>query len=372
MRHMGINYNRLNLFYFYIIPPKHHTNPKEIPGPMSKRFRALTLNEFIVQQQNAFPYATGDLSRLLGHIVIAGRIVNREVNMAGLADILGETGTENIQGETVKQLDDYANETFKSILGSSIEVCGLATEEEKDVVSFESDLSKEGKYIVCMDPLDGSSNIEVNVSIGTIFSIYRRISEIGTPSVEEDFLQTGTEQVAAGYILYGSSTMLVYTTGMGVTGFTYDPSIGEFFVSHRIIEMPPHGRTYSINEGNYLKFPAGVKQYLKYCQEIDPDTNRPYTSRYIGSLVSDFHRNMLLGGIYLYPQTNAYPEGKLRLAYECNPIAFLAEQAGGKATDGMGNRIMEIPVKSIHQRVPFFVGSTDMVDQVEKYMQINS
>jgi len=339
---------------------------------MSKSFRALTLNEFIVQQQNAFPYATGDLSRLLSHIVIAARIVNREVSMAGLADILGETGKENIQGEQVKKLDIFANEQFKSILISSIEVCGLVTEEEEEEVSFESDLSREGKYIVCMDPLDGSSNIDVNVSIGTVFSIYRRISEIGSPSTVEDFLQPGTKQVAAGYVLYGSSTMLVYTTGLGVTGFTYDPSIGEFFLSHLDIKTPEIGRTYSVNEGNYLKFPPGVKQYIKYCQEIDPKTNRPYTSRYIGSLVSDFHRNMLKGGIYLYPQSNAYPEGKLRLTYECNPIAFLAEQSGGMATDGMGNRILEIKPKSIHQRVPFFVGSAQMVQRAENYMQINS
>lgn len=339
---------------------------------MSKKFRALTLNEFIMQQQGAFPSASGDLSRLLSHLVIAARIVNREVNMAGLVDILGETGEENIQGETVKKLDDFANEQFKSILGSSSEVCGLATEEEKDVVSFESDLSKEGKYIVCMDPMDGSSNIDVNVSIGTVFCIYKRVSAIGTPSEEADFLQPGTEQVAAGYVLYGSSTMLVYTTGMGVTGFTYDPSIGEFFLSHRRIEMPPMGNLYSVNEGNYLKFPAGVKQYIKYCQEVDPSTDRPYTSRYIGSLVADYHRNMMLGGIYMYPETNAHPEGKLRLTYECNPIAFLTEQSGGIATDGRGNRILEIQPESIHQRVPFFAGSADMVRKAEMYMKINS
>lgn len=338
---------------------------------MSKKFRALTLNEFVVQQQNAFAYATGDLTRLLNHIGIASRIVNREVNMAGLVDILGETGKENIQGETVKELDDFANDQFKSILGSSIEVCGLATEEEKDVVSFESDLSKEGKYIVCMDPLDGSSNIDVNVSIGTIFSIYRRISEVGTPSVESDFLQPGTDQVAAGYVLYGSSTMLVYTTGMGVTGFTLDPSVGEFFLSHKKIIMPDMGRMYSINEGNYINFPPGVKQYIKYCQEDDQPSGRPYTSRYIGSLVADFHRNMMKGGIYIYPQTTYHPQGKLRLTYECNPIAFLAEQAGGMATDGKGNRILEMSPESIHQRVPFFVGPQKMVTQVERYMEIN-
>lgn len=338
---------------------------------MSKKFRARTLGEFIVEQQNAFPYATGDLTRLLGHIGIASRIVNREVNMAGLVDILGETGKKNIQGETVKKLDEFANEQFKSILRSSIEVCGLATEEEKDLVSFESDLSKEGKYIVCMDPLDGSSNIDVNVSIGTIFSIYRRISEVGSPSVEEDFLQPGTKQVAAGYVLYGSSTMLMYTTGMGVTGFTLDPSIGEYFLSHKKITMPDPGRIYSINEGNYINFPKGVKKYIKYCQEDDPSTNRPYTSRYIGSLVADFHRNMLKGGIYIYPQTTSKPKGKLRLTYECNPIAFLAEQSGGMATDGLGNRIMEIQPKSIHQRVPFFVGSENMIKQVENFMKNN-
>ncbi len=338
---------------------------------MSKKFRAQTLNEFIVQQQSAFPYARGDLSRLLGHLVIAARIVNREVRMAGLADILGETGSKNIQGEAVKKLDEFANDQFKSVLGSSIEVCGLATEEEKNVVSFESDLSREGKYIVCMDPLDGSSNIDVNVSIGTVFSIYRRKSEIGSPSVESDFLQPGTDQVAAGYVLYGSSTMLVYTTGLGVTGFTYDPSVGEFFLSHRKITMPASGHIYSVNEGNYLKFPPGVKQYIKYCQEVDPETDRPYTSRYIGSLVADFHRNLLLGGIYLYPQSNAYPEGKLRLTYECNPVAFLAEQAGGMATDGQGNRILAMVPRSIHQRVPLFVGSTEMVRRAEQYMKLN-
>jgi fructose-1,6-bisphosphatase I len=337
---------------------------------MAKKFRASTLGEFITQQQNAFPYATGDLSRLLTHIGIASKIVNREVNMAGLVDILGETGTENIQGESVKKLDAFANEQFKSILGSSIEVCGMVTEEEQDLVSFESDLSREGKYIVCMDPLDGSSNIDVNISIGTVFSIYRRISETGGPSLDEDFLQSGTRQVAAGYVLYGSSTMLVYTTGMGVTGFTLDPSIGEFFLSHRKIETPEKGPFYSINEGNYVNFPQGVKEYIKYCQVYDPSSNRPYTSRYVGSLVADFHRNMLKGGIYIYPETTSMPEGKLRLTYECNPIAFLAEQSGGKATDGRGQRILEIQPEDIHQRVPFFTGSPEMMKKAEDLMRL--
>lgn len=337
---------------------------------MAKKFRANTLGEFITQQQNAFPYATGDLSRLLTHMGIASKIVNREVNMAGLVDILGETGTENIQGENVKKLDAFANEQFKSILGSSIEVCGMVTEEEKDMVSFESDLSREGKYIVCMDPLDGSSNIDVNISIGTVFSIYRRISEPGGPSRDEDFLQPGTRQVAAGYVLYGSSTMLVYTTGMGVTGFTLDPSVGEFFLSHPKIVTPEKGPFYSINEGNYVNFPLGVKEYIKYCQVDDPSTNRPYTSRYVGSLVADFHRNMLKGGIYIYPETTSMPDGKLRLTYECNPVAFLAEQSGGIATDGRGQRIMEIQPRDIHQRVPFFTGSPEMMHQAEDLMRL--
>jgi fructose-1,6-bisphosphatase I len=292
------------------------------------------------------------------------------VNMAGLVDILGETGTENIQGESVKKLDAFANEQFKSILGSSIEVCGMVTEEEKDMVSFESDLSREGKYIVCMDPLDGSSNIDVNISIGTIFSIYRRVSEVGRPSLDEDFLQPGTRQVAAGYVLYGSSTMLVYTTGMGVTGFTLDPSIGEFFLSHTKIVTPEMGPFYSINEGNYVNFPRGVKEYIKSCQVDDPSTQRPYTSRYVGSLVADFHRNMLKGGIYIYPETTALPKGKLRLTYECNPIAFLAEQSGGSATDGRGQRILEIQPEDIHQRVPFFTGSPKMMKQAEDFMRL--
>ena len=335
---------------------------------MSKKYRALTLDEFIVKQQTAFPYAKGDLTRLLTRIGVASKLVNREVNMAGLVDILGETGKENIQGESVKKLDIFANDQFKTLLGNSTEVCGLASEEDKTIVPFESDLSKEGKYIICIDPLDGSSNIDVNVSIGTIFSIYHRISESGSPSVEEDFLQPGTEQVAAGYVLYGSSTMLVYTTGMGVTGFTLDPSFGEYCPSHNRIVMPKEGSLYSINEGNYINFPAGVKKYIKYCQEDDPATNRPLTSRYIGSLVADFHRNMMKGGIYIYPETRSNPSGKLRLTYECNPIALLAEQAGGMATDGRGKRILEIVPDSIHQRIPLFTGSTRMVQQVQAFM----
>ncbi len=325
-----------------------------------------TLHEFIAYQQNAFPYAKGDLSRLLNHLGIAGKFVHREVNKAGLADILGAYGETNIQGEEVKNLDVYANEQFLKILTSSGEVCGIASEENENFVVSEKSLAKEGKYLVCIDPLDGSSNIEVNISVGTIFSIYRRKSRAGTKPNQADFMQKGTEQVAAGYILYGSSTMMVYTTGLGVTGFTLDPGIGEFCLSHYSIATPKDGIIYSINEGYFEYFSKGLRAYLTYCRNTEGD-RVPYTSRYVGSLVSDFHRNLLKGGIYIYPPTGKAPKGKLRLLYECNPIAFLSEQAGGRATDGLGNRIMEIQPNSIHQRTPFFVGSSNMVEKAEEF-----
>ncbi|MCF6241543.1 MAG: class 1 fructose-bisphosphatase [Bacteroidales bacterium] len=328
----------------------------------------LTLNEFIIERQSEFPYAKGELSRLLSHIGIAAKIVHREVNKAGLVDILGEVGGLNVQGEAQKKLDVFADEQFISALMASGECCGIASEENQDIITFDGELAKDGKYIVTMDPLDGSSNIDVNVSIGTIFAIYRRISPRGHKAKLEDFLQEGTKQVAAGYIIYGSSTMLVYTTGRGVNGFTLDPSIGEFCLSHRQIKTPQRGKIYSINEGNYIKFPEGVKQYIKYCQEMDEETDRPFSSRYIGSLVADFHRNLLKGGIFLYPSTASYPHGKLRLLYECNPISFLAEQAGGRATDGRGRRILDIKPESLHQRVPFYVGSRQMVERAEDFI----
>lgn len=334
------------------------------------RHIVLTLNEFIIERQSEFPYAKGELSRLLSHIGIAAKIVNREVNKAGLVDILGESGLENIQGETQKKLDVFADEQFISALKASGECCGIATEENEDIITFKTDLAKDGKYIVTIDPLDGSSNIDVNASIGTIFAIYRRLSPLGHEASLEDFLQEGARQVAAGYIIYGSSTMLVYTTGRGVNGFTLDPSIGEFCLSHPHIQTPSAGTIYSINEGNYIKFPEGVKKYIKYCQESDKPTNRPYSSRYIGSLVADFHRNLLKGGIFLYPPTESYPSGKLRLLYECNPIAFIAEQAGGKACDGIGNRILDIKPQSLHQRVPVYIGSRQMVDKAEQFINI--
>ncbi len=329
-----------------------------------------TLHEVIIQEQSAFAYAKGELSRLLSHLAIAAKIVHKKVNKAGLVDILGKADNINVQGEEQKKLDVFADEAFINSFRSSGLVAGVASEENDDIIAFDDELSINSKYVICMDPLDGSSNIDVNVSIGTIFSIYRRISPAGKPVNEDDFLQKGTKQVAAGYIIYGSSTMLVYTTGLGTTGFTLDPSIGEFCLSHHFIDTPEDGNIYSINEGNYTKFPRGVKDYLKYCQESDEESNRPYTSRYIGSLVADFHRNLLKGGLFIYPRTLQAPEGKLRLLYECNPIAFLAEQAGGKATDGLGNRIMEVKPTSIHQRVPFFTGSKNMLDKAEEFMQL--
>ncbi len=329
-------------------------------------YRVITLNEYIIERQADFPYAKGELSRLLSHIGLAAKIINREVNKAGLVDILGEVGSLNVQGESVKKLDVFSDRNLIAALKASGECCGIASEENQDIITFDTDLAKDGKYIVTMDPLDGSSNIDVNVSIGTIFSIYRRVSPRGHTATMEDFLQEGTKQVAAGYIIYGSSTMLVYTTGKGTNGFTLDPSIGEFCLSHTNIQTPLNGTIYSINEGNYINFPGGVKKYIKYCQEIDKQTNRPYSSRYIGSLVSDFHRNQLKGGIFMYPETTGHPDGKLRLLYECNPMAFIAEQSGGKAVDGRGNRILDIKPTSLHQRVPFFVGSRKMVDYVEQ------
>ncbi|QWA10246.1 class 1 fructose-bisphosphatase [Sodalis ligni] len=327
-----------------------------------------TLGEFIVEKQHEFPHATGELTALLSAIKLGAKIIHRDINTAGLVDILGTSGVSNVQGEVQMKLDLFANEKLKAALKARGQVAGIASEEEDEIVIFDGGRSSSGKYVVLMDPLDGSSNIDVNVSVGTIFSIYRRISPIGTPITEADFLQPGNKQVAAGYVVYGSSTMLVYTTGCGVHAFTYDPSIGVFCLSHESVRFPATGNMYSINEGNYIKFPNGVKKYIKYCQEMDPATHRPYTSRYIGSLVSDFHRNLLKGGIYLYPSTATYPEGKLRLLYECNPMAFLAEQAGGKASDGK-NRILDITPEKLHQRAPFFVGTESMVNDAERFMR---
>jgi len=329
-----------------------------------------TLGEFIVEKQADFQYSKGELSRLLSDIGIAAKIVHREVNKAGIADILGETGDVNIQGENVKKLDVYANTQFIAALSVGGECCAIASEENEEIIIVDNEVSESAKYVVALDPLDGSSNIDVNVSIGTIFSIYRRTSLSG-PGTLEDFLQPGTEQVAAGYILYGSSTMLVYTTGKGVNGFTLDPSIGEFCLSHPNMQTPKKGKIYSINEGNYVHFPEGVKKFIKYCQEEDAATERPFSSRYIGSAVADFHRNLIKGGVFLYPTTSASPKGKLRLIYECNPLAFIIEQAGGKASTG-SKRILEVVPTTLHQRSPLFIGSRDMVEKVEDLISKHS
>lgn len=325
-----------------------------------------TLGEFIIENQSEFQYSTGELSKLINAIRLAAKVVNHEVNKAGLVDILGQAGDTNVQGEDQQKLDVLANEKFIQTLKNREIVCGIASEEEDDYISINSyDEKHQNKYVVLIDPLDGSSNIDVNVSVGTIFSIYRRITPVGGPVTLEDFLQPGKNQVAAGYIIYGTSTMLVYTTGHGVNGFTLNPAIGTFYLSHPNMQFPETGKIYSINEGNYVHFPKGVKDYIKYCQKEEDD--RPYTSRYIGSLVSDFHRNMIKGGIYMYPKSSLASNGKLRLLYECNPMAFLAEQANGMASDGH-QRILDIEPDELHQRVPFFCGSRKMVEKAEEFM----
>jgi fructose-1,6-bisphosphatase I len=325
-----------------------------------------TLGEYIIENQKAFQYSSGELSRLISSIKLAAKVVNHEVNKAGLVDILGAHGETNIQGEDQQKLDVYANEVFIDTLINREIVCGIASEEEDEFITVKGhNENHDNKYVVLMDPLDGSSNIDVNVSVGTIFSVFRRITPAGEPVSLKDFLQPGNKQVAAGYIVYGTSTMLVYTTGHGVNGFTLNPAIGTYYLSHPNMQFPETGKIYSVNEGNYIHFPLGVKKYIKYCQEEQDD--RPYTSRYIGSLVSDLHRNMIKGGIYMYPKSSKASKGKLRLLYECNPMAFIVEQAGGKASDGY-QRIMDIQPKELHERVPFFCGSKKMVEKAEEFM----
>ncbi|MGO1584472.1 class 1 fructose-bisphosphatase [Mesonia sp.] len=326
-----------------------------------------TLGEFIIENQADFQYSSGELSRLINSIRLAAKVVNHEVNKAGLVDITGAAGEVNIQGEDQQKLDVYANDKFIQTLTNREIVCGIASEENDDFITIcGQKQDHNNKYVVLIDPLDGSSNIDVNVSVGTIFSIYRRITPMGSPVTIDDFLQEGNQQVAAGYIVYGTSTMLVYTTGHGVNGFTLNPAIGTYYLSHPNMQFPEDGNIYSINEGNYNHFPQGVKDYIKYCQ--NQEDGRPYTARYIGSLVSDIHRNMIKGGIYIYPKSSTSSNGKLRLLYECNPMAFIVEQAGGKASDGH-QRIMDLKPTELHQRVPFFCGSKNMVEKAEEFMK---
>lgn len=314
-----------------------------------------TLDRFIKKKQDDFPFATGELSQILRDIALAGKIVYREISRSGLLNLGGAFGATNVQGEEQQKLDVIADIRFTRALTNGGEICAIISEEEEKVIDLGN---LNGKYVVAMDPLDGSSNIDVNVSIGTIFSIYRRLSPVGSPIEERDVMQPGNKQVAAGYILYGSSTMLVYTTGHGVNGFTYEPSLGEFFLSHQNIRTPEDGKIYSVNEGGYNTFPQGVKDYIEECKD------KEYSGRYIGSLVADFHRNLLKGGIYIYPSTAKAPNGKLRLLYECNALSFIIEQAGGKACDG-SRRIMDIQPNELHQRVPLFIGSKKMVERAE-------
>lgn len=327
--------------------------------------KVTTLGEFIIERQMDVLGSSGEFSRLLSGIELAAKVVSEQVNKAGLMQhILGATDQENVQGEQQQKLDVYANEQFIKALTTRKVVCGVASEENTDFIAIDPN----SNYIVSIDPLDGSSNIDVNVSIGTIFSVYRRRTPTGTVVTTTDFLQRGTEQLAAGYIIYGSSTMLVYTTGNGVNGFTYDPGAGVFVLSHPQIKMPTEGTIYSVNEGNFCKSSAGVQRYIEYARAIHPETKRPYTGRYIGSLVADFHRNLIKGGVYLYPAIQTAPRGKLRLLYECSPLAMIAEQAGGKASDGR-QRILDMVPHSLHQRTPYFVGSTSMVEKIESFIK---
>jgi fructose-1,6-bisphosphatase I len=327
----------------------------------------VTLSEFIMERQADFPYASGDLSRLLADIGVAAKIINHQVNKAGLQDILGAEGTSNVQGEEQMKLDVISDKALFNAVRWGGQVCGAASEENERYHSFDNEISRKSKYVILFDPLDGSSNIDVNVSIGTIFSIFRRKSSVGDLANVNDFLQKGSEQVAAGYVIYGSSTMLVYTTGHGVNGFTLEPSIGEFCLSHENMKIPEDGSIYSINEGNIRTCSEAIQEYVAWCQASDKKTKRPYTARYIGSLVADVHRNLIKGGIYMYPGTTKNPEGKLRMQYECNPLAFIVEQAGGKASDG-AQRIMDIQPRELHMRSPLFIGSKHMVERIESLL----
>lgn len=329
-----------------------------------------TFYRHIIEQERKYPEASGQLSDLLADIALACKVISLEVNRAGLIDILGFTGEENVQGEQVKKLDVFANDVLTHVMKQGGHICAVCSEEEENFIPIEEKFSENkyvtNKYICHFDPLDGSSNIDVNVSIGTIFSVYKRTTKSGPGSLE-DCLQKGTEQVAAGYVIYGSSTILVYTTGEGVHGFTLDPSVGEFLLSYENIKIPPKSKTFSVNEGNFCKWTSGMKKYISYLKEIDEQSSRPYSSRYIGSLVADFHRNLLYGGIFMYPSDNKNKSGKLRLMYEANPLSLIVEQAGGRSTDGK-NRILEIEPKNLHQRTPLFIGSKEDVTRLEKFL----
>jgi fructose-1,6-bisphosphatase I len=330
----------------------------------------VTLYRHIIDQERKYPEATGELSDLLADIALACKLISLEVNRAGLIDILGFTGNKNVHGEIVKKLDVFAHDTLVGAMKISGHLCAVASEESENFIPIEEQFMGErpmSKYICHFDPLDGSSNIDANISIGTIFSIYKRISPSG-PGKIEDVLQPGTQQVAAGYVIYGSSTVLVYTTGEGVHGFTLDPTVGEFLLFHENIMIPKKSKIYSVNEGNYCKWDDKLRKYIDSLKENKPDKGRPYSSRYVGSLVADFHRNLLYGGIFMYPADRKNVNGKLRLMYEANPLALVVEQAGGRASNGR-ERILDIKPENLHQRTPLFIGSEDDVMEAESYLK---
>lgn len=328
--------------------------------------RLVTIERHIIDTQKKFPQATGEFSSLLYDIAFAAKVIAREVNKAGLVDVLGYTGDTNVHGEQVRKLDEYADSIIYRAMDHTGRLCVMASEEQEDIIPI-PDKYPTGNYVLLYDPLDGSSNIDANVSIGTIFSIYRKISP-GERGTLEDCLQKGAEQIAAGYIVYGASTMLVFSTGNGVHGFTYDPSVGEFLLSHPDIKIPKRGKIYSANEGNYDRWQEGTQKYIDYLKQNDKETNRPYSARYIGSLVADFHRNLLYGGIFLYPADKKNPQGKLRLLYEANPLSYIIEHAGGYASNGH-QKILDIKPEAIHQRTPLIIGSHDDVKEAEEFIQ---
>lgn len=334
---------------------------------MNPSRKVLTLDEFTIQSLRNIPTATGELSGLLRDIGLAAKRINVEVNKAGLVDILGDAGSVNVQGEDVKKLDVFANNQMIGVLHHGVSCAGVGSEENDDIVVFEDEISKKSKYVVLMDPLDGSGNIDVNVSIGTIFSVFKRVTPLGQKVSIEDFLQPGNQMVAAGYVIYGSSTMMVYATRRGVNGFTLDQSIGEFCLSHPDIKTPGQGRLYSVNMGNYTQYDDKVKDYIHYCQSVPKQEGGPYSLRYIGSMVADVHRNLIKGGIFMYPGTKDKPKGKLRLLYECNPMAFITEVAGGSATNG-AQRILDVQPTELHQRSTLFIGSKGMMDKLHSYL----
>lgn len=329
--------------------------------------KLITLDEFTIQETSKFEHATGELSSLLRDIALAGKVINHKVRTAGLSDVLGKQGSSNIQGEEQMKLDVLADETLIYVLRNCVDCAGIASEENDDHVSYEDTVSTNSKYVVLFDPLDGSSNIDVNASIGTIFSIYRRVSNVGGACTLEDFLQPGNKLMAAGYIIYGSSTMMVYATKLGVNGFTLDPSIGEFCLSHPNIKCPENGKIYSLNQGNTIKYSEGMKAYLNYCMESNKEEGRPYSHRYIGSMVGDLHRTLIKGGIFIYPADKSSPDGKLRLQYECNPMSFIVEAAGGVGHTG-NVRVLDVQPSKLHQRVPIYIGSKNMVHKALEFV----